>query len=217
MNLLWQTIPSTEITEILCSEHSIDGVVIDAEHGSFTIQNIVDSIRIAKLKEKQAFIRLKKNRRIEQIAIDNGCDGIIYSTCHEDPMKHWGIGLTRKNNYGRSSLLGQYVKLIAQIEDIRGFNFFVNNRHLICCDYYMLTPYDFSNALGVPGQFQCAKYLKHEEQFKKAVPPEKRACHIVENIEDQYDKYKDYGMKCFSLDSLAIVKKIEQIGRIISV
>ena len=211
MNLFWQIIPSTEITEILCSG-KMDGVVIDAEHGSFTIQNIVDSIRIITLKGKMAIIRLKANRRIEQICVDNGCGGFMYSTTECNEKTTPGVALTRQNNYGRSELLYDHKNLIyiAQIESLRGFELIKD--YTGSFDYYMLTPYDFSMALGLPGQFNCAKYLKYKGVFEKNVPAEKRACHIVENIELTKGQYKDYGLKCYTLDSLMLLERVESLS-----
>ena len=215
MNLFWQIIPSTEITEILCSG-KMDGVVIDAEHGSFTIQNIVDSIRVITLKGKKAFVRLKENQRIEQISVDNGCDGLIYSTVERLIKPKWGIGLTRKNNYGQSKLTGKAIVRVAQIETVAGLlglSKSVSFNKMYGYDYYMLTPYDFSNSIGLPGQFNSAEYLDCDDKFKAIVPAEKRACHIVKDIESQTEKYKDYGLKCYGLDSLMILDTVKGLDK----
>ena len=209
MNLFWQIIPSLEITEILCSK--LDGVVLDMEHGSFTIQDIVNSIRVISLKKKLSIIRLKSNKRIEQICCDNGCSGYMYSTTERNERNNNGIALTRQNNYGSGDLESAHKKMIyiAQIESLRGFELIKDFTGAF--DYYMLTPYDFSKAIGLPGQFEHPRYLEYKCIFENNVPVEKRACHIVKNIDKMAEKYKDYGMKCFSLDSLMVYESVERI------
>lgn len=81
MKLLWQQIPSTIITEILCNSN-FDGLVFDLEHGLFNDESLYASIQVASLYNKKTFVRvcsLDDKNKI-RMSLDCGISGIILST-----------------------------------------------------------------------------------------------------------------------------------------
>jgi len=80
MKLMWQQIPSTVISELLCLNSS-DGVVIDTEHGSFNTETLYACIQVITLHKKECFVRLTEvNKTLIRLCLDAGCTGLIFST-----------------------------------------------------------------------------------------------------------------------------------------
>ena len=80
MKLLWQQIPNSTITEILCNS-VFDGVVFDLEHGCYNNETLYNCIQVCTLKNKLCFIRVTwLDKTVIRMSLDAGCSGIIFST-----------------------------------------------------------------------------------------------------------------------------------------
>jgi 2-keto-3-deoxy-L-rhamnonate aldolase RhmA len=216
MNLSWQQIPSTIISEILSKK--LDGVVLDNEHGIFNLESLFSCIQTIKLANKICLVRLPKiSKDFIKYCLDSGCDGFIFSTienkkqckkiiknCFFPPLGKRGLGLVRDNFWGCHDLkLNKIPLIIPQIEtkkaienikDIIGFNF----------NYYLIGPYDLSLSLGCPGEFDNKKYLNAIKTIENEINNDKLAIHIPRDIDENINKYKNYGLKCIGMDTTAI-------------
>lgn len=226
MKLSWQQIPSTTITEIMCK--GFDGVVLDTEHGCFSNENIVNSIQIIKLKGLMAFVRLTEiSTTLIRYCLDAGCDGLIFSTveteqqcqqivnaCYYPPKGKRGLGLVRENMWGeKQSLTSRVPIIIPQIESKAGIDN-IDKIKNYGFDYYLIGPYDLSLSLDIPGDFKNEKFQDAIKKMRASIPNDKMAIHIPKDIEmwdlweeemDEWLGYRDYGIKCIGMDTIAIL------------
>lgn len=217
MKFSWQQIPSTVISELLSL--NFDGVVIDTEHGCFSNETLFSCIQIIKAKNKQCFVRLTEvNKTLIRYILDAGADGLIFSTIETEeqckqilefscytPRGGRGLGLVRQNLWGEKPLISKDPILIPQIETKIG----VENLEQIIkfnFDYYLIGPYDLSLSLEIPGQFNNPNFLLYIDKINAIIPEDKRAVHIPKDVNQQIKKYKNYGLKCLGMDTIAIIE-----------
>ena len=73
-------------------------------------------------------------------------------------------------------------------------------------DYYLIGPYDLSLSLGDPGNFKSNTFALYLDKICDTISEDKRAIHIPNNVNEQIDKYKNYGLKCLGMDTVAILE-----------
>lgn len=228
MKLLWQQIPSSEITTIYCNT-DFDGVVLDDEHGCFNNETLVTLIRIINAYGKLSFVRLTEPTKTKiRTLLDSGVSGLIFSTveekqisdiidnCFYPPKGKRGQGLVGENLWGQSPSLLQNVSpiIIAQIETQEGITQLRNISHLF--DYYMLGPYDLTADLGCVAEWDNLEYQNAIRTFNSIIPKSQRAVHIVSDIENEYiTKFKDYGLTALGMDTTLLVDSILKLKDII--
>lgn len=223
IRLSWQQIASPVVSELLCL-NNLDGVVLDTEHGFFSVETLVSCIQVVKLSSKKCFVRLSTATTDKiRLCLDSGADGIIFSTVESvDRAKRLikkcnfpsnngnrGLGLVRQNKWGKEQLIKDPPILIAQIETIRG----ISNLESIAelgFDYFMLGPYDLSSSLGCPGNFDDEKYLNSIDKFSKIVDKSKTAVHIPTNVKKEIKKYKKFGIIALGMDTISILEKSQE-------
>lgn len=217
MILSWQQIPSPLVSEII--SHDFDGVVLDTEHGCYNNETLYTCIQVLKNRNKKCFVRLTEvsNTNI-RYCLDAGVDGLIFSTIEAEeqckkiieyscyaPKGNRGLGLVRQNFWGEKDLIQNDPILIPQIESsvgvknlekIKSYNF----------DYYLIGPYDLSLSLGVPGDFKNPTFKFAIDKICDIIPEDKRAVHIPKDIDKHISKYKNYGLKCLGMDTIAILE-----------
>ena len=217
MKFSWQQIPSPVVSEILTI--NFDGVVIDTEHGCFNNETLFSCIQVVKLKNKKCFVRLTEvNKTQIRYILDAGADGLIFSTIETEeqcrrivefscysPRGRRGLGLVRQNEWGEMPLVSQDPILIPQIETKKG----VENLEQIVkfnFDYYLIGPYDLSLSLEDPGNFNNPKFLLYINKINDIIAENKRAVHIPKDVNQEIKKYKNYGLKCLGMDTIAIIE-----------
>jgi len=217
MILSWQQIPSPTITEIL--SYNYDGVVLDTEHGCYNNETLFSCIQVLKASGKKCFVRLTEiNNTMVRYCLDAGVDGLIFSTieteeqckkiidcCYYSPKGKRGLGLVRQNFWGEKSLIQSDPIVIPQIETKRAIQ---NLQNIIKHDfnYYLIGPYDLSLSLNIAGEFDNPQFIDYINRVNKAIPPSKRAVHVPSNIREQVKKYKNYGIKCLGMDTIALLE-----------
>ena len=222
MILSWQQIPSPVISEIMC--HNFDGVVLDTEHGVYSNETLYSCIQIIKALQKKCFVRLTEvSKTMIRYCLDAGVDGLIFSTietkkqceeiveyCYYSPKGKRGLGLVRQNFWGEKELIQKEPIIIPQIEtktavdnlsEIIKFNF----------DYYLIGPYDLSLSLNIPGKFDNPEFLCYINKVHNVLPKQKIAVHIPSDVEKQIEKYKDCGIKCLGMDTIALLKYNKEV------
>ncbi len=215
MILSWQQIPSPLVTEIMCN--GFNGVVLDLEHSLFNNETLASCIQVARLSNKMCFVRLPTvDKNLIKWVLDYGVNGIIFSTIENDsqckdifefslypPNGKRGLGLVRQNLWGDKKLIQDPPILIAQIETKQAVdNLETIKEHKF--DYFLIGPYDLSMSLGIPAKFNDEKFISYVNKVKSQIPSDKLAVHIPENIEEELEKYHDYGLKCLGMDTIAI-------------
>ena len=227
MKLLWQQIPSTEVTKIYCNSNC-DGIVLDTEHGVFNNETLFTLIQLINTSGKKSFVRVTEpNKTFVRMLLDSGVTGLIFSTldvlqipdirnwCLFPPYGKRGQGLVSENDWGNKPLQENNVILVAQIENHHSINQldFIKGSDLF--DYYLLGPYDLTADLECVGDWNNKNYIFNITKFNELIPKEKRGVHLVSNIEEEYkQKFKDYGFVALGMDTTIIkteINKLEQL------
>tara|TARA_B100000214_G_C23970986_1_gene630137 strand:+ start:1675 stop:2364 length:690 start_codon:yes stop_codon:yes gene_type:complete len=226
LKLSWQQIPSTIISDIL-SQNSLDGVVIDTEHGGFNTETLCACIQVVTLNKKKCFVRLTEaNKTIVRVCLDMGCDGIIFSTVESEKESELirdmciypsrggkrGLGLVRDNLWGLKRLNRDSSPiLIAQIESSAGVDNIEGIFSKSIFNFYMIGPYDLSASVGDPGNFENEKYKSAISKVRDIVPDNMMAVHIPTNVENEKKKYENYGIIALGMDTTSIIEKYREI------
>ena len=224
MKLLWQQIPSTEVTK-LYSNSICDGIVLDTEHGVFNNETLFTLIQLINTSGKKSFVRVTEpNKTFLRMLLDSGVSGLIFSTidvkqipqirewCLFPPFGKRGQGLVSENDWGNKPLQENNVILVAQIENKKTMDElnFIKGSDLF--DYYLLGPYDLTADLGCVGDWNNKNYIINITKFNDMIPQEKRGVHLVSNIKEEYqNKFKDYGFVALGMDTTIIKNGIENL------
>jgi len=228
MKLLWQQIPSSEITTIYCNTN-FSGIVLDDEHGCFNEETLFTLIQLINANNKQSFVRFAEldKGKVRKV-LDAGASGLIFSTvdnllysesilnwCLYPPKGKRGQGLVAENKWGNKPELLQNRNpiLIAQIENKKGIEILSDIKDKF--DYFMLGPYDLTADLGCVADWESLEYQNLIHIFNNIIPSKKRAVHIVSNIKDEYkNKFKDYGLVALGMDTVLINKTIKELEKL---
>jgi len=227
MKLLWQQIPSTEVTKLYCNSNC-DGIVLDTEHGVFNNETLFTLIQLINASGKKSFVRITEpTKTFCRLLLDSGVSGLIFSTlntldipnirewCKFPPEGRRGQGLVSENDWGDKPLQENNVILIAQIENQVGIDElnFIKGSWLF--DYYLLGPYDLTADLGCVGDWNNKNYIFNITKFNELIPEKRRGVHLVSNIEEEYKtKFKNYGFVALGMDTTIIknnINKLEQL------
>lgn len=227
MKLLWQQIPSTEITKLYCNSNT-DGIVLDTEHGVFNNETLFTLIQLINTSGKKSFVRVTEpTKTFVRMLLDSGVSGLIFSTldtsqiplikewCLFPPLGKRGQGLVSENDWGDKPLQENKVILVAQIENHQTINELdvITKENLF--DYYLLGPYDLTADLGCVGDWKNKNYIFNITKFNNTIPEEKRGVHLVSNIEEEYQqKFKNYGFVALGMDTTFIKTQIKQIEQL---
>jgi len=228
MKLLWQQIPSSEITTIYCHT-SFEGVVLDDEHGCFNNETLVSLIRLINANDRLSFVRLTEPSKSKvRMLLDAGVYGLIFSTvedkeqvkdiidnCFYPPKGKRGQGLVGENLWGQVPELLQKVNpvIIAQIENKQGIDLLPNIKDKF--DYFMLGPYDITADLGCVADWDNLEYQNIVRIFNSIIPETKRAVHIVSNIENEFkNKFKNYGLVALGMDTTMLINSLNKLKKL---
>lgn len=201
-----------------------DFIIIDNEHGPMDIETTVSYIRAAELHKLTPFIRVKEISRSAVLkSLDAGAAGLIVP-CIENieeiknlvkwakypPLGERGFFFSRISKYGQSEISKKGIKpymeymnlenwLIPQCETVQALNIIEEIAATKGVDGIFIGPFDLSNSMGIPGQFD-------NEEFKKAVNRVIKACHdnnkFVMYYANDVNIAKD--MKKLGLDGMAV-------------
>ena len=227
MKLLWQQIPSTEITKIYCNS-DCDGIVLDTEHGVFNNETLFNLIQLINTSGKKSFVRITEpNKIFVRMLLDSGVSGLIFSTldilqipqirewCLFPPYGKRGQGLVSENDWGDKPLQQNNVILVAQIETQKGIEDlpFIKGSDLF--DYFLLGPYDLTADLGCVADWNDKNYILNITKFNEIIPKVKQGVHIVSNIKEEYEtKFKHYGLVALGMDTTIIKEKIKKLEQL---
>ena len=227
MKLLWQQIPSTEVTKLYCNSNC-DGIVLDTEHGVFNNETLFTLIQLINASKKKSFVRITEpTKTFCRLLLDSGVSGLIFSTintsqipnirkwCKFPPKGNRGQGLVSENNWGDKPLQKNNAILIAQIENQKGIKDlnFIKDANLF--NFYLLGPYDLTADLGIVEDWKNPIYLSSIDTFNKIIPLNKRGVHLVSDVKEEYNNnFKDYGLIALGMDTIMIKTQTNKINKI---
>ncbi len=229
MKLLWQQIPSTIIAELFCYSNSLDGVVLDTEHGVFSDDALYNCIQTITLKKKLCLVRLTElDKTRVRYCLDSGADGLIFSTVEDanyaakifETCRYpkfggkRGIGLVRENMWGEYELESKVPILIAQIETKTGVDN-INDISKFDFNFYMIGPYDLSASIGEAGNFDSLEFRDLVARLRNTIGEKKLGYHIVKEVDRQYEDLSNCGFIALSMDTLMIIEAVKRLEDIL--
>ena len=204
----WLSIANEDVAEVFCN-YNFDFIVIDMEHSKYSVNQACNLIRIIKLKNKKAFVRLPNiDERLIKIFLDFGADGLIAPMINNTqdvkklikysyhlPIGSRGVSLNRSSDYGRNFEKNlresrKKIMLFVQIESleaVKNIDYIFNEKKI---HGFIIGPYDLSLSLGIPGQFHNKKFLEIENKILTKAKKYKKilGAHIIEPSSEEISK-----------------------------
>ena len=183
------------IAEIM-SNANYDWITFDLEHGSYSIKDLINSVRAVELNKKLKLARLpNKNLDISAQVLDAGCDGIIIPniknksellkiriSIYYPPTGQRGVGFARVNVFGKNfkRVIKNKIKpiLIAMIENTEGIKNLDEILSVQGLDAILVGPYDLSSSLKITGKFKHPLFKKAIKQIIDKTKKKKTALGI---------------------------------------
>jgi 2-keto-3-deoxy-L-rhamnonate aldolase RhmA len=226
MNLIFQTIPSPLVSELL-SKSDLDGIILDTEHGCFNNETLYSCIQVITLSNKKCFVRFTDlNKQLVRMCLDAGIDGVIFSTIeHVEYAKELikfctypsqngkrGCGLVRSNGWGNKKLDEHKPLIIGQIETSTAVEKIRELYEESNLDFFIIGPYDISSSLNIPGQFDNKIYLEYIERIYKVIPLNKLGIFLPYeyNVNNKIKKINHY-ISILGLDTDIILNSLKNI------
>ncbi len=164
---------------------SLDGVLLDTEHGHFNNETLYSCIQAITLNNKKCFVRFTDlNKQLVRMCLDAGVDGVVFSTVNDVHYANEiveyckypsqggkrGCGLVRENKWGEKKLDSHRPIIIGQIETIEAIDNIFDFKKHDPFDYYLIGPYDISSSLLKPGQFEEDNFINCMNLIYKYIP-----------------------------------------------
>ena len=202
-----------------------DFVVLDAEHGFFSIESIEAMVIAADGAGIPAIVRVPSCGAAEVgRSLDAGAAGILFprgdgrATIHAaiemakfPPDGKRGLGGVRANRYGTQPLDG-FVKeanartlMIAQIETAGAFSELAEIASEPGLDVLYVGPNDLTQALGVPGQYGDARYREALARIARQAKASDKTAGIMLGRADQIPALRDLGYSFFTTSDRTLV------------
>jgi 2-keto-3-deoxy-L-rhamnonate aldolase RhmA len=182
----WISLGHAAIAEIM-ARAGFDWLVIDLEHSAIGIELAAELIRIIDLCGVPPLVRLTSNDpdQIKRV-LDAGAHGIVVpmvntraeaeravAATRYAPAGFRGVGLSRAQGYG--ARFKEYLQwqadgpiVIVQIEHRDAVDRLDEILTVPGVDGFIIGPYDLSCSMGIPGQFEHAKYLDAVRRIREA-------------------------------------------------
>ncbi|MEO8432729.1 MAG: aldolase/citrate lyase family protein [Acidobacteriota bacterium] len=218
------TWPVQGLPEVLALA-SFDFVVIDAEHGFFTIESIETMVRASDGAGLPAVVRVPSCPAAEVgRSLDAGAAGILYPRAESaaavrlgveaakyPPAGKRGLGGVRANRYG-TVLLEPFVHesnastlVLAQIENAGALAELEAIAGLDGVDVLYVGPNDLTQALGVPGRYDDPAYQRELARIASAAKSAAKAVGIMLARIDQIPALRGMGYSFFTMTDRALI------------
>ena len=196
-----------------------DFVIIDMEHGPYTIETVQQMLRAAESRGITAVVRVTKNSetsilrvldigaqciQVPQISTAKDAEKVVKSAMFHPKGERGMCRYVRAGDYtaiDKAEHFGRANESILTIIHIEGVEGLENLPSILRCDgidVIFLGPYDLSQSCGVPGQVHHEKVVKRmEEAVALARKSGKVVGTFVESVEDA-KKWAEIGVQYIS-------------------
>ena len=196
----------------------VDFIIIDSEHGPFTIESVQEMCRVADLSQMTPCVRITEVTRSNVLKpLDVGAEAIIVpdiKTMDEVrnlvryakyfPTGERGVAFARKAGYGyndcATSGLENYFKncneetlIFPQCETAESVDIIEEIVATDGVDGVFVGPYDLSASLGTPGDFENPKFKRAFERVCNAVKSSGKYLMIFCFSKEEAKEYFDMG------------------------
>jgi 2-dehydro-3-deoxyglucarate aldolase/4-hydroxy-2-oxoheptanedioate aldolase len=218
------TWPTAGVAELLALAE-FDFLVLDAEHGFFSIESIELMIIAAEGAGISAIVRVASCAAAEVgRSLDAGAAGILFprgdgaSTVRSAiesakfaPEGRRGLGGVRANRYGTLPL-DRFVKdanertaVVVQIETAGALAELAEIASEPDLDVLFVGPNDLTQALGVPGQYGDARYREALEKIALQAEASEKTAGIMLGSAKQIPELRELGYRFFTTSDRALV------------
>lgn len=211
-----------------------DFVIIDMEHGPYSIETVQQMVRAAEARGITAVVRVTDNSetsilrvldigakciQVPQISTARDAGKVVKSALFHPKGERGMCRYVRAGEYtaiDKAEHFGSSNKSILTIIHIEGVEGLENLPAILKCDgidVIFLGPYDLSQSCGVPGQVHHEKVVKRmEEAIVLAKKSGKVVGTFVESVEDA-KKWEKIGVQyiSFAVDTGIILKAFQEI------
>ena len=205
----WMQIQSSTVANNL-SLSKAEWVVLDLEHGSFSIDKIHNIISVIKKNKKLAFVRTSENSDSEiKKVLEAGADGLIFpriekklnldrmiKNSYYPPLGSRSFGFSHDNDFGKKINIKFKPFICAMIESIEGVNNLENIIKSKGLDAILIGKYDLELSFkNIKNHFfNIEKIIEYIFSIakKNKIP---YGLHIVENNKKTITKYIKMGCK----------------------
>jgi 4-hydroxy-2-oxoheptanedioate aldolase len=213
-----------------------DFVIIDMEHGPYSIETVQQMLRAAEAKGITPVVRVTENSetsilrvldigaqciQVPQVSTQEDAQKVVKSAMFHPEGERGMCRYVRAGDYtaiDKAEHFGRANENIVTIIHIEGITGIENLPAILQCDgidVIFLGPYDLSQSCGVPGQVHHKKVIKRmEEAVVLAKKSGKVVGTFVESVEDA-KKWEKIGVQyiSFAVDTGIILKAFQQITK----
>ena len=230
----WLNTGSTAVAELMAGS-GLDFVTIDMEHSAVSVESLADLLRAIRSGDPRcmAFVRTPGHAYQDiKRYMDAGADGVIVPFVNNaltaqavvdavkyPPQGRRGVGFARDNGYGIHLMqklkdANDHSFICVQIEHIDGMRQLDEILNVHGIDAAFLGPYDLSNSMGNPGDFNhpefqeaCSRFLKCC-QAHDVIP----GIHVIQPNPDEVLKRMNQGyrMIAYSLDITLLTNSLSE-------
>lgn len=180
----WMQIPDASIAEIM-GKAGYDWIVVDLEHGPFSISQLPNIFRAIELGGTLPFARVAENKAKDiKRALDSGAKGIIIPSITSDkelrdsinwayypPKGIRGVGYSRANLFGKNfdyyfEKQAKNIFIVAQIENIEAIDNLDKILQVDGLDSIIVGPYDLSGSMNITGLFEHPDFIRTYDLIK---------------------------------------------------
>jgi 2-keto-3-deoxy-L-rhamnonate aldolase RhmA len=218
------TWPVQGIPEVLALAN-FDFIVIDAEHGFFTIESIETMVRACDVAKLPAVVRVPSLPAAEVgRSLDAGAAGILYprgesaamiqqgvEAAKYAPAGKRGLGGVRANRYG-TMLFEEFIRdanestaVIAQIETRGALDELGAIASLAGVDVLYVGPNDLTFALGIPGKYSDPTYQRELARIASTAKSAGKAAGIMLARADQIPALVELGYSFFTMSDRTLI------------
>lgn len=218
------TWPTSGLAELLALA-DFDFLVLDSEHGFFSIESISQMVIAADAAGIPAIVRVPSCTAAEVgRSLDAGAAGILFprgdgcatiraamESAKYPPEGKRGLGGVRANRYGTEPF-GDYVRrantqivLVAQIETIGALAELTEIASQPALDVLFVGPNDLTQALGVPAQYSDVRYLEAVERIARTAVSSGKTAGIMLGRPDQISHLCKLGYSFFTTSDRTLI------------
>lgn len=226
------TWPVQGVPEILALAN-FDFIVIDAEHGFFSVESIESMVRACDGVGLPSIVRVPSCPAAETgRSLDAGATGVLFpraesvdsartgvETAKYAPQGRRGLAGVRANQYGTMPL-DQFVlsanastMVVVQIETAGALRDVESVAQLEGCDVVYVGPNDLTFALGIPGKYAEPRYQQALARVADAARRAGKAAGIMLARADQIDPLREMGYSFFTMSDRVLILDSARLWR----
>ncbi len=218
------TWPVQGVPEVLALAN-FDFVVLDAEHGFFSVESIESMVRACDGVALPSIVRVPSCPAAETgRALDAGAAGVLFpraenaesarrglETARYAPQGKRGLAGVRANRYGTVPLdefvlsANAATMVVVQIETAGALDEVEVVAQLDGCDVLYVGPNDLTFALGIPGKYMEARYQQALARVASAAKSAGKAAGIMLARTDQIPPLREMGFSFFTMSDRVLI------------